>query len=58
MENIACETGKLLNGMFNFIRANPFFDLRHTYGYIISFFWGLSLLVTIRKVVYVVVKDK
>jgi hypothetical protein len=36
----------------------PFFDLRHTYRHIITVILGLSLLVTMRKVVHGVVQDK
>jgi hypothetical protein len=58
MENIACKTGNLLNGIFKFIGANPFMGLCRTYGYIVAMLFGLFLLCTKGKAVYGVVKDK
>jgi hypothetical protein len=58
MGNIACETGNLLNDMFNFIGANSFMGSRRTYKYIVTIILGLSLPGTTGKAVYGVVKDK
>ena len=58
MYNIACETGNLLNGMFNFIGANSFMGPCRTYGYIVAVILVLSLLGTMGKAVYGEVKDK
>jgi hypothetical protein len=58
MYNIACETGNLLNGMFNFIGANSFTGPCRTYGYIVAVILGLVLLVAMGKVVYGTVKYK
>ncbi len=58
MYNIACETGNLLNGMFNFIGATWFMGPCRNYGYIIAIILVLSLLGTMGKAVYNTVKYK
>lgn len=58
MYNIICETGTILNGMFNFIGASSFMSPGRTYGYLVTVILGLFLLVSMGKVVYCNVKDK
>jgi hypothetical protein len=52
MYNVACETGNLLKGMFNFIGATSFTGPCRTDGYIVAFIFGLSLLGVMDKAVY------
>jgi hypothetical protein len=58
MENIACETGNLLNVLFNFMRVNSLIVPCQIYGQIVAMLFGLFLLGFMGKAVYGVVKYK